>query len=151
MRDLLRDEELLSQVLRRRLLRSIIRAVGVLNASGRGRAVGLEDLRAAAALVRMAPRVMLPPPKKNEFLMSTKMWTVEAQIGMEVLGEFESREEAARRWRHVFDMNGPREGLFETREQAADYGRNRFDHYEQHRAEMNRRFEAGERDWQRVY
>ena len=149
--DLLRDEEVLSQVLRRRLLRSAIRAVGVLRASGRGKSVDVEDLRAAAALVRMAPRIMLPPPKVNHFLASAEMWTVEKLLGLEILLEYESRERAAATWRRCFDMNGPREGLFETCEQAADYGRKRFDNYEQNMAESHRRYEAGERNCQYVY
>ena len=146
MRDLLRDEALLSQVLRRRLLRSIIRATGVLRDCGRGKDVGDENLRAASTLVRLAPRVMLPPPppEENDYFMSAQMWTLEKMLGMEILGRYYSREGAAARWRRVFDMNGPREGFFQTRAEAADYGRKRFDNYDENRTESRRRYEAGE-------
>jgi hypothetical protein len=152
MSDLLRDEELLSEVLRRKLLRNAIRAVGVISASSRGKGVAVEDLRAAATLVRLAPRLMLPPPNIPPLFTSPEFWTVERRLMMEVLGEYESREQAASEWRRVFDMNGPREGLFETREEAAAYGRKRFDEYDQNHPgaaaerELERRHNAGERE-----
>ena len=126
--DLLRDEQMLSQVLRRKLLRSMIRAAGIISDSGRGKYVGAEELRAATALLRLAPRVMLAPPAvDNHPFNNPEWWTVEKLIQLEQLSDYDSREDAARVWRTCFDKNGPREGLFQSRQEAAEYGRRRFD------------------------
>jgi hypothetical protein len=145
--DLLRDEETLSRVLRRRLLRCMIRATAVLNACSRGKDLRIEEIRAASALLRLAPRLLVESShgdQEEDYLMSAEMWTVEKRLTGEVLMPYESREEAADTWRYVFDKNGPREGLFRTREEAAEYGRFRFDNIEKLSAERKRRWEAGE-------
>jgi hypothetical protein len=128
MRDLLRDEELLAQVLRRRLLRSVIRAVGVLGACGRGKVPDPEGLLCARALARLVPRfVTAPRSEQREGFEDPKWWTVEKLHKMEILASYDSREDAASMWRTCFDKNGPQPGLFQTRQEAGEYGRKRYD------------------------
>ena len=129
MRDLLRDEDLLAQVLRRRLLRSVVRALSVLNGSVRGRVPDAESLLCARALVRLVPRYVTKPRSEQEGAVFDRpeWWTAEKLHLMEELGDYDSRESAAEMWRTCFDRNGPRPGLFETRLEAAEYGQRRYD------------------------
>jgi hypothetical protein len=136
MRDLLRDEQVLSQVLRRKLLRSVVRAVGILDASARGRYADADSLRTAAVLARLVPRFVTgPQQQEDQGFGDPQWWTVEKLHMLEHLTVYDSREHAARTWRTCFDKNGPREGLFETREQAAEYGRRHYDELESTRVE----------------
>jgi hypothetical protein len=127
MTDLLRDELLLRQVLRRKLLRSIIRAVSVLDASGRGKDVGEEAFRSATLLARLLPRFVTDSqPQDNDPFSDPEWWTVEKLIQLERLGGYQSPEQAASMWRICFDKHGPQEGLFQTRPEAGEYGRWRY-------------------------
>ena len=139
MRELFRDERSLAQVLRRKLLRSLIRAVGVLDhaCGGRGRIPEAETINAARTLARLIPRFVIAPhedPQQTAF-DEPEWWTVEKLLCLENMASeacespYPSREHAAQVWRTCFDKNGPREGLFETREQAAEYGRQRYDQW----------------------
>jgi hypothetical protein len=130
MTDLLRDEQVLSQVLRRKLLRSMIRATGVVRDYARGKGVSVEELRTATALVRLAPRVMPEFKEDNCPFHAPEWWTVEKLIQLEALAGYETREDCARLWRTSFDKNGPRDGYFQTRQEAAEYGRRRFDQWQ---------------------
>jgi hypothetical protein len=129
-RNLFRDERVLSEVLRCKLLRSAIRAVGTLNSGGRA---SQDEYRAATALIRIASRFVQAYDSDRRGSGGgdddRSVWDAATLIKWEQFTRVGTREEYGRTWLQTFDKYGPIEGKYETRQEAIDYGRWRWDHY----------------------
>lgn len=131
MRELLRDRAAMRELLKRRILRTSLAAVRKLDRIARGRAeFTLHELRACAALARLAPIVLCPDDPdddggQGDGFDTPEWYTAEKMHGTEVLGPYDDEADGAWQWGNVFRHHGPQAGLFGTMEEAREYGRQR--------------------------
>ena len=131
MRELLRDPDLMRDVLRRRLLRGAHSAVSFLVAATRGSvsSVSEEQFRAASLLARLAPQLVGDvKDMPADVFDAPEWWTPEKIICMEILSDADgTREKYADWWGGCFEKTGPHPPHFSTLAEAREYGRHRFD------------------------
>lgn len=128
MNELLREPDVLCDVLRRRLLRSAFSAVTRLAAVASGRSSAEHDeLRACAILARLAPQLIGELKPVPDTFEAPEWWTREKVVGWEGLDD-ESITETyfVERWARCFRHHGPQPPHFSTLAEARDYGRRRW-------------------------
>lgn len=154
MRDLLRDPDVMRDVLRRRLLRGACSAVSFLTAATRGNVSRVSDdqFRAATLLARLAPVLVGEPiAPKNQF-DDPQWWTPKKIIQWEALSL--SRHDltpqyCADLWGACFRKTGAHPPHFNTYTEALAYGRRRAERHQsdaRERIDTNSELEAFERE-----
>jgi hypothetical protein len=129
----LRDPVMLRDVARRRALRAMVSAAGVLGRIARGGQFLSESQREACCLLmKLAPSLLggkHNPP--SEPLRSLCHPSVPPDRELRLLIMMESkcdaREQSVRKWGEYFDEFGPSPGEFETLDEALSFGGNHWD------------------------
>ncbi len=147
MRELLRDPDLMTGIIRRRVLRAMVPAIRKLDRVARGMNRFADDHERVAciALARLAPVVLAAArdaddEERNWF--SDPIWqTPEKQALLKELMRPKTREEVAEAWAETFRGRGPDSLKYETEEEAREYGRQLHDSIEP--LDINRRTMRG--------
>lgn len=150
MREMLRDPEMMTGVLRRRVLRAMVPAIKKLDRIARGRARFRDDHErlACVVLARLAPVVLAiaSDDEREEDIFSDPMWSTPEKIeSLNRLMEPSTREQNGESWVGDFLKGSSMPVGIDTVEKAREYGRTRWDHCEASRIEAEKKIERRRR------